>query len=419
MSKKRKDIVSSSVPEAFIKKMEALLGSDETSSLVSSLNDAPSVSIRINRAKVKDPDKFVTRFEEFGVSKVPWCKSGYYLDHRADFIHDPLLHAGTYYVQEAASMIYEAIIEGLPEVKAGSPIKVLDLCGAPGGKSTAILNAFQGPHILVANELEPSRSKILKENLEKWGDPAVIVTNSAATKFRSLKGIFDIVAVDAPCSGEGMMRREPIARTQWSENLVEQCSKLQKDILSDAYEALKPGGVLIYSTCTFNKEENEENIKWLLESFSLEPQGEPQHFYPHKQRCEGLFVAVFRKSEELDEYPGINSNILSFQRFAERLKKAGIKIIGTGIEKIITKGALTLPSSKMCLASDFDRTEYPSIELSKEEALDYIRRKPLMLQEDLPTGFIVVLHEGYPLGLVKNIGKRANNLFPSEWRVVS
>lgn len=410
------------LPERFLQQMERLLGPDEARQLADALDESPSVSIRVNRRKVQNPEKFIKRFAAFNPTPVPWCKSGFYLDRRPDFIHDPLLHAGCYYVQEAASMIYEDIVSTLLPVSSVSKVNILDLCAAPGGKTTAILNALVpkvlhgeiSSYTIVANELDPHRAKILKENLDKWGDPDIIVTNSPTSHFAHLDGVFDIVAVDAPCSGEGMMRRESVARNQWSENLVTQCSALQKEILKDALKTLKPGGILIFSTCTFNEKEDEDNVEWLKENFALQPLMSPRHFLPHRERCEGLFIGAFRKPSPLPvEYSNQYGNL------TVRLKKTGIKIISQGTEKTVMKGSVETPSSRKVLAYDFDKEEFPLVELNKEEAISYLRRNSLILPEDTPLGYVTVCHEGYPLGLVKNVGSRANNLYPPEWRVVT
>lgn len=414
------------VPEGFILSMESQLGPEESRKLVDAIDGEPSVSIRINRRKVSSPDDVLANFpEEIKVSPVEWCKSGFYLDPRPNFILDPLLHAGAYYVQEAASMIYEPIIAdiiGKLLEEGHNTFNILDLCAAPGGKSTAILNGValaeetareSAEYILVSNEFDGKRARILKENIEKWGDPNVIITNSSTDRFVALKDCFDIVAVDAPCSGEGMMRREPIARSQWSEGLVKECAALQREILENAVCALRPGGFLIYSTCTFNSTENESNVDWLKERHGLVAVDNPRHFMPHIEKCEGLFVAVFRKNEE---------EIISQRTpktLRQQLEKAGIRIISSGTERTVMKGKLEIPSSKALLATDYKMGTFPEVELDLEEARAYLRRQTITLPPDTPAGFVAVCYRNFPLGLVKNLGNRANNLFPAEWRVLS
>ena len=465
------------LPLEFLEEISVSLGPEEARLLSKALEERPSVSIRINKAKVLSPDSFLSRFAHYAPSGVPWCKNGFYLESRPEFILDPLLHAGTYYVQEAASMYYETIVEGLLRnfcLKGKEPLKVLDLCAAPGGKSTAILNALAAPanaencptessggsetpalnnYVLVANEYERSRAGILRENLNKWGDPNIIITSTGAGSLGKLEDFFDIVAVDAPCSGEGMMRREPIACTQWSPRLVAQCSALQKDILADILPALKPGGFLIYSTCTFNKSENEENVGFLQDVYGLELLGQPRRFMPHREKCEGLFVAVFRKPDYQKQEsfkrttgknkqkkifinaPGnglfINSENLKFIEIGERvfalppaveetyltLVSEKIHPISAGVETGTMKGKLFVPSSRQVLSSLFDAESLPVVELTKDEAVNYLRRQPLILPADTSKGYVCVVYDGHPLGLLKNIGNRSNNLYPQEWRI--
>lgn len=465
------------IPKEFLEEITDSLGTEEARLLSNALEEKPSVSIRINKAKVPSSDSFLSRFAHYTPTAVPWCKNGFYLESRPEFILDPLLHAGAYYVQEAASMYYETIVEELLrtfDLKGMDSLRVLDLCAAPGGKSTAILNALatsatpgnvptesleesKAPalnnYMLVANEYERSRAGILRENLNKWGDPNVIITSTDAKSLGKLEDFFDIIAVDAPCSGEGMMRREPIACTQWSPRLVAQCSALQKEILSDILPALKPGGFLIYSTCTFNESENEENVKFLQEEYGLEPLCHPRRFMPHREKCEGLFVAVFRKPglqkiESLTRSTGknklkkifinapdsglfINGENLRFIELGERicalpgaveeayltLISRKIHPISAGIETGTIKGKLFVPSSRQVLSQLFDTEKLPTVEVTKDEAVDYLRRQPLVLPADTPKGYVCVVYDGHPLGLLKNIGNRSNNLYPQEWRV--
>ena len=404
----------SPIPEGFVDEMKTLLGENEALLLAKALDDEPSTSIRLNRRKVKSLEALMERFGDYGPSPVEWCRSGFYLERRPDFVHDPLLHAGAYYVQEAASMVYETIVEQLVASEGFAAdcegkVRVLDMCAAPGGKSTAILNGLASlpsdRYMLIANEYDRKRARILKENLDKWGDPNVTVTNSPGASFGEMEDSFDIVAVDAPCSGEGMMRREPVARTQWSPKLVEQCAALQREILENAVRCLRPGGYLIYSTCTFNDKENEGNANWVAETFGLESVGEPCHFMPHRALCEGLFVAVFRKPEK------------PYTRREPCVKN--LRVLSSGTEQTVNKGSIEIPSSRQTLAYDYDRTKYPEVELTREEALAYLRRNPLRLPEDTPLGYVCVAYEGYPLGLVKNVGNRANNLYPAEWRILT
>lgn len=389
--------------EEFIGMLTELLGKDEAMELVKALRSSPVTSVRLNKRKPG------AQFPE--ATKVPWCKSGFYLSTRPQFILDPLLHAGAYYVQEASSMIYETVIEKLlnrfqseqintnknkliPQGDSPTFLRVLDLCAAPGGKTTAMINALPNGCEIVANEYSPKRVGALKENLDKWGYPFVTVNNKNTAFYGGEGENFDIVAVDAPCSGEGMMRKEEIARSQWSFSLVNQCAMLQKEILENAVKALKPGGFLIYSTCTFNRKENEENAEYLVKEHSLEPINlefpedwnirkgintdlPVYRFMPHLTQGEGLFLAVFRKPGE----------------WCPSRKKA----------------PALLSTKEEC---------YPEVEVDETTALAYLRRQSIVLSPDSPRGMVTITYKGLPLGPAKNIGSRANNLYPKNRRIL-
>lgn len=435
------------IPPGFVEEISNLLG-PKADALVSALDEAPSVSYRINNKKISDASTVAKSFLPIESTPVPWCPDGFYLSSRPEFILNPLLHAGVFYVQEAASMVYQTIVSDLLS-GMDAPVRVLDLCAAPGGKSTAMLNALSGDYLLVANEYDRQRVRILRENLDKWGDPNVIITSTNAESFGRLSGFFDIVAVDAPCSGEGMMRREPVARSQWSEGLVNSCALMQRDILADVAPALAPGGYLIYSTCTFNTRENEANCRYIIEELGFRQVRDPERFMPHERVCEGLFVAVFRKPEDVDvsalrragrasatkyspDWAFVKPDGMEFRRYGDTvfampeavasavdiLQANGIKPLSAGVETGNAKGNLILPSSRQLLSTAFDRNSIPLVELGAPTAMDFLRRNSPVLQPDTPKGYVGLTYGGYPLGLVKNLGTRTNTLHPSEWRVV-
>lgn len=347
------------------------------------------------------------------------------------FTLNPLFHAGLFYVQEASSMIHETIVERMLPMLGVSP-KVLDLCAAPGGKTTAAINALPDTAMVIANEIMPKRARILRENLMKWGYPDTMVTSADTGVFASAGPMFDLVMADAPCSGEGMMRKDETAASQWSEGLVAGCEALQRKILADAAEALVPGGVLIYSTCTFNTRENEGNLRYAVEQLGLEPVDlqlppewgiSPQltgpypalRFMPHITRGEGLFAAVMRKPGE-----AVARNPRDFVRL-----KASLRPLMDGIpqtEVLRSKGGgkkdvIELPRSEWALSCAFPRGQYPEAEVDETMALGYLRHESLTLPEGTPRGFVVITYRGYPLGFVKNLGTRANNLYPAEWKI--
>jgi 16S rRNA C967 or C1407 C5-methylase (RsmB/RsmF family)/NOL1/NOP2/fmu family ribosome biogenesis protein len=294
-------------PPEFVKNIQAQLGEDEANALLRALNENPLTSLRFNPYKPASIQG----------EAVPWNKHGIYLSERPSFVNDPLFHAGAYYVQEASSMILEALLP-----VGDRPLRILDLCAAPGGKSTLLAAAMSPESLLISNEVIFSRAKILAENITRWGIPNVLVTHADPKEFGKLEGFFDLIVVDAPCSGEGMFRKDLNARNEWSEDNVATCALRQTRILNDVLPALAPGGTLIYSTCTFNEKENTAQLKALLEThqhlapFSAHlPEAwetvEMLHddvkkafawqCFPHKLKGEGLFIGRLRDTGEAEE----------------------------------------------------------------------------------------------------------------------
>lgn len=418
----------------FLSHIASIPGID-AEAFASAMREPPAVSVKLNRRKCVDPEKL-----GYGaLDPVAWCRSGYYLDERPKFTLNPLLHAGAFYVQDASSMIHESIVStilrrfGLPE----SPL-VLDLCAAPGGKTTSMINALPDDAVVVANEVVPRRAAILRENILKWGFRGSVVTGSRTSDIASLGETFDLIAVDAPCSGEGMMRKDPDAVAQWGPGLIRQCAALQREILTDACAALNPGGFLIYSTCTFNRDENEDNLAWAVENLglevidmempaewgigaSLEPSLPALRFMPHLTRGEGLFAALLRKPGAI---PGAQR-----RKQLERIRKK-LRILAdipAMLEDAATPAARPKasqrkekeprPDAALPLCTSCPADAWPRAELSLDDALSYLRHEAVRLAPDVPKGFVVVTFSGFPLGFVKNIGNRANNLYPAEWRI--
>ena len=324
------------------------------------------------------------------VQQVPWCPEGFYLPGRPQFTFDPLFHAGCYYVQEASSMFITHVLRQFIK----EPMTMLDLCAAPGGKSTAAITVLPEGSTLTSNEPIRSRYQILEENITKWGYANCSVTNLYPRDFRKKKEKFDVILCDVPCSGEGMFRKDPNAISEWSLQNVEKCWHLQREIVADAWECLNPGGILIYSTCTYNTKENEENVRWIMEEYDAEILSVPTEsswgitgsllegfdapvyrFIPGFTHGEGLFMAVLRKKGTLGPSP------------------------------VVPLG--TVPSVH----------DFPKVDLPYFEALKYLRGEALVLPPDTPKGFVTVTYKGFALGEVKNIGNRANNLYPKPWRI--
>ena len=407
------------LPVAFTEKTRQLMGDERFERYLKSFEEDAPVSIRLN------PKKLAVGNWQLAVSheQVPWCQNGYYLKQRPNFTFDPLFHAGCYYVQEAASMFLDEVLRQTSPIpsqggeKSSSPLgrlgEVLDMCAAPGGKSTLLRAALPEDCVLYSNEPVRNRASILLENVSKWGYDNHYVTNAYPKDYRASKLRFDVILCDVPCSGEGMFRKDEATIREWSPQQVEKCRQLQRDIVSDAWVCLNDGGLLIYSTCTFNIKENEENIRWILETFddakvvSIETKpewnitgsllngfDEPVYrFIPGISRGEGLFMCVLRKGEE-DVFRTEEKNFHSEK-----------KIILTEKQKLLTEKTMAL------------QAEGPQVELTYQQAMAYLRHEALVLPEDTPHGLVNVSFMGHRLGPVKNIGTRANNLYPKEWKI--
>lgn len=390
------------LPEDFIRETRAVMGEKRFNCFMEAFNEDAPVSIRVNPRKVERSNhNSQSSILNSQFDKVPWCPEGYYLSGRPQFTFDPFFHAGCYYVQEASSMFITHVIKSWRE-ECGA---VLDLCAAPGGKSTAMRTVLPEGSILVSNEPIANRAQILLENITKWGWPNCIVTNNYPRDFRKAKTKFDIILCDVPCSGEGMFRKDPATIGEWSLQNVEKCWRLQREIVADAWECLNSGGLLIYSTCTFNIKENEENIRWILDTYDAEPIAIPTEpewnitgsllegfdipvyrFIPGITRGEGLFMCVLKKRGVRNDMP---------QKTLQKIQ--GLKVI-------------SLPTPHTSLLED-------TVDLSYSDALKYLRGEALVLPADAPRGIITVTYRGIPLGPVKNIGSRANNLYPKPWRI--
>ena len=398
----------SHLPDDFVRATRELMGEERFNRYMAACSEEPPVSIRLNPHKCLVPPH-----AELTESEVPWCRHAYYLNHRPNFTFDPLLHAGCYYVQEAASMFLDTVLsQQLPN----RPLALLDLCAAPGGKSTLACSALPQGSMLMANEPVRSRAAILLENITKWGCSSCIVTNNYPRDYSRSRLSFDVIICDVPCSGEGMFRKDPATMSQWSRQNVEKCWQLQRTIVSDAWQCLQPGGLLVYSTCTFNAEENEENIRWLLNTFDASPvpidiskewgitgsllpgfQAPVYRFIPGITRGEGLFMAAVRKSGTASGHA-----CQSLQSLWQG-----------GAEAFARKTGLNVMQQPLLHA------DAPRVELSLQQAIAYLRRESLVLPPHTPKALIEVCYQGHALGMVKNIGPRANNLYPKEWRIKS
>ncbi|MBO5634159.1 MAG: rRNA cytosine-C5-methyltransferase [Bacteroidales bacterium] len=353
-------------------------------------------------------------------NRVPWCEYGMMLPERPRFVMDPLFHAGCYYVQDSSAMVVGHILrEHLDRFEGiGRPIRVLDLCAAPGGKttdiSTSLRERFGDAFQLVANEVMRNRASVLADNVAIWGDPNVVVTSCDPKVFSRLEGYFDIIVTDVPCSGEGMFRKDPKAVEDWSPEAVDLCAARQKRILADAWPALCQGGLLIYSTCTFEEAENDGNVEWTASELGAEVIDYEYSSLPGviSTRTGGLLLPGFVKGE------GQFVSVLEKTSSAGKTKLGieALKPLRNGLEKGTSKGRDFIPSADWALSIYPPLEEYPAVELDKETALKFLHRDGIFI-EGQPAGYLIVCFEGHPLGFVKNIGKRWNNLHPQNRRI--
>lgn len=414
---------------------------------------------------------------------VAWCDYGMYLPSRVPFTFDPAMHQGLYYVQEASSMfLSEALRQVLAQYFPGtSAVNYLDACAAPGGKTACAAFTLPPASTIVANELSPARCDVLVENLQKAGIDNAIVTCADARAFANIGRVFDIIAVDAPCSGEGMMRKEPMAVEQWSPSLVDTCAATQRMITDALWHALRPGGVMIYSTCTFNPHENEEIVRHLIEKHgaqplklhladewkiqpSLDPEIPACRFIPGTTRGEGLFMAVVRKPGEYApatvamprrpthsffttvptlatttparwllaqeeercwlvnkqrKAPTLNAIDSRHMPMLQTLAANHIAPVNFGIEAAIQKGRDYIPSQALALSNKLDIGAFATCDVDAGTALAFLRGESLTLPDSAPRGIVMLTYLGHPLGPVKNLGNRANNNYPHKWRVVT
>lgn len=465
-------------PNDFINNTKQLMGEQLFNQLKVGLSEDAITSIRVNpfKCSIQDIDKSIVK------DYVPWCENGIYLTRRPNFTFDPLLHAGLYYVQEASSMFIDHIIRQYIK----GPVMMLDLCAAPGGKSTTAITALPQGSLLISNEPIRNRAQILSENINKFGNKDVIVTNNYPEDFKKSKLLFDVILTDVPCSGEGMFRKDETAIKEWSTKNVENCFRKQREIVNSIWGNLKPNGLLIYSTCTFNAKEDEENVKWIANELgadilpvdiksewditgSLVPEikGPVYRFIPGKTKGEGLFVTVLRKkstdtsiisndnpfklagkkkgkekkankdiaynqlydtaSKWLKESTSFHLSIKGdsivaiperWQSIYEMALKS-LKILSAGITIGSIKGKDIIPDQSLALSIDLNKDAFPQIDLNYHEAIDFLRKEAVSLPIDTPHGLVLIKYKGQPLGFEKNIGNRANNLYPMEWKIRS
>ncbi|MCD8296837.1 MAG: hypothetical protein LUC88_04620 [Prevotella sp.] len=459
------------MPKDFVEYTKRIMDTDTWQALSEELTQEPPVSIHLNPMKEFSANQKMN----FCADRVAWCRDGYFLKVRPNFTFDPLLHAGLYYVQEASSMFLDLVLR---QYVSNNAITMLDLCAAPGGKSIIARGILPENSLLICNEPIGIRAQILTENIQKFGNKDVIVTNNYPKDLRKSGMLFDIILTDVPCSGEGMFRKDEKAINEWSMRNVEKCKRLQQEIVTDAWQCLKPGGILIYSTCTFNTKENEENLQFIKNSLgaeilpvniesdwnitgSLLPDlNEPVYrFLPGKTRGEGLSMAVLRKTrsnnsdecqqkvkktkknvkdsyakqEVFRDFKWLKSPenfdivkkgdsfiaIPKTWRNVYEIAEQTFNVLSAGVKLGETKGKDIVPSHSLALSTSFDTTAFHQIALDYEQAISYLRKETIPIKGNTPTGYVIMTYKGHPLGFGKNVGNRINNLYPAEWRIRS
>ena len=453
----------------FINQQQNLLGEEECQRLLEALEAPQPVSIRLNPFK---------RMDKVLPDVIPWCEEGRYLAERPQFTFDPLLHAGCYYVQEASSMFVSQAIRQYVQ----TPVMALDLCAAPGGKSTLLRACLPKGSLLVCNEIMRNRAQVLAENMVKWGHPDVMVTNNASEDFADCMNCFDVILTDVPCSGEGMFRKDDEAIDCWSLENVAMCAERQQHLIYNIWPTLKPGGLLIYSTCTYNAEEDERNVAWIMHEFGAEvlPVETPDgcevvgnligedfpvcHFFQHKVRGEGFFMAVLRKPMEAGYSPlylpditrvskekkkdksklalpvkdilqTVQPWVLNPEDFYWKLDESGVraipwalapfyewalkhklKVMEVGVLVATLKGKDLIPAHQLAMSIVLNKDTFICQEVDYQQAIAYLRKEIIVLP-NAPKGYVLLTYKNFPLGFVKNVGNRANNLYPQEWRI--
>ena len=451
------------VNDSFRKYLEEAIGGEKALVAFSAFESPASVAVRRN--PFKDGSSPAGR-------QVRWCPHGYILPERPVFTLDPHFHSGAYYVQDSSSMfvghVFRALVEKM-ELPEGRPVRVLDLCAAPGGKTTdlaaSLREAFGGRFILVSNEVMKARAGVLADNVALWGDPNVVVTSDDPRGFASLQGYFDVVVADVPCSGEGMFRKDEEAQRQWSEDNVALCEARQRRIIADVWPALSQGGLLIYSTCTFNRYENDGNVDWIASQLGAEKLFKediigvgpeiiktesgyslvPGHVEGEGQYCAALLKTSEAGSVDLRQKGGrrpspddasVPKELKKLLNVEVALKKRGetiiavperinaecaalerhLHVIASGCAIGVMKGSTFVPDADLALSLMFDRDAFPHAEADLDTALAFLHRDALTLG-DSPKGYVTLVYEGVPIGFVKNLGNRCNNLHPQSRRI--
>jgi 16S rRNA C967 or C1407 C5-methylase (RsmB/RsmF family)/NOL1/NOP2/fmu family ribosome biogenesis protein len=452
------------IPVDLLHSLKDVRGFDEAAFKAVHDSGEQVTSIRLNPAKsfgLQSPASDLPS-QASGLHPIPWCPHGFYLDSRPSFTLDPLFHGGAYYVQDASSMFLWHLLSSAVDPQQHK--LVLDLCAAPGGKSTLLSSLFP-EGLVVSNEVIRSRANILQENVTKWGTGNFVVTNNDSKDFKGLEGFFDVIVADVPCSGSGLFRKDPSAIEEWSPDNVNLCCQRQQRILADIIPCLAEDGVLVYSTCSYSKEEDEDILDWIIDTFNLQPisvdvpaswgiiesrsarHAAPGYrFFPDKVKGEGFFIAAFRQTGEVAgrrykesalqlasaKETSLLSDLFSAEQcsifkhgetfhlfpseYFSRLKALAGRLFirQAGIAAGSFKGKSFVPEHALALSTIPRR--FPFVEVDKNTALSYLRKQDVNIIAE--QGWNEIRYQGLGLGWIKALPNRVNNYYPSEWRIL-
>ena len=455
------------IPDSLIRSLRKVESFNEQSFKEVHESGEQVTSVRLNRFKATDPLQFANRNFK-SAKKIPWSDHGFYLLQRPSFTLDPYFHAGYYYVQEASGMFLEEVMRQTLDLS--KPLKVLDLCAAPGGKSALIQSLISSDSLLVSNEVIKSRVSVLEENMTRWGATNLIITNNDPKDFAPLNGFFDLIVIDAPCSGSGLFRRDPEAIEHWSEANVQLCQQRQERILADIFPVLKRDGILIYSTCSYSKEENEDIMDWIMDQSTIENlrlengreagiketvsdkhRAYGYRFWPDQLKGEGFFICCFRKeNDEESSFRNPKKTVLEklsrneesmasdwledpsafvFFRYGDQvlafpsgiasvippMLASNLYIRQAGLRMGKLAGKELIPDPALAFSPAISK-RIVAIPLKQDQALQYLRREEVSIESN-HKGWAVVEYEGAKLGWVKILQNRINNYYPKEWRI--
>lgn len=427
------------LPQQFLDEMKEILN-EEYDDFIKSYDEPKTTGLRVNTLKISKED--LLNLNLYNLDQIPWAKEGFYYNEEVDRPgKSPLHEAGAYYLQEPSAMSV------VPKLDVQEDEKILDMCAAPGGKSTYILSKLNNTGLLVSNEINPTRIRALGENLERFGAKNCIITNTDSNNLRKVfTGYFDKIVIDAPCSGQGMFRKDEVAITDWSYAKVLECQSIQREIIRDGYEMLTNGGTLVYSTCTFAKEENEDVINEFISEYPNAKLIIMERLWPHKVKGEGHFVAKIQKLEEEDcnvkqiKVKRIDKEIKDYKDFEKKFLNISlenkfeirgenlyllpeespdtkkIKLLRYGLHVGTLKKNRFEPSHALSHYLKMEDAKYiENLKVNDEQILQYLRGNTINTGNS--RGWVLVCVEGIPIGWGKESNGVLKNHYPKGLRI--